>query len=121
MPTSTPRDGSICPKWIENPWANISRFPAAIPSLISDSQTSACFSSGSRTMTTSPLLAASAMDRTSRPSARAFSAELDPSRRPTTTFAPESLRFSAWAWPCDPYPSTATVRPSSFERSASRS
>ena len=23
-------------------------------------------------------------------------------RRPTTTSTPESLRLSAWAWPCDP-------------------
>ena len=51
MPTSTPgaaarsgRSGSL------KPWANRSRFPGAMPSLISFSQTSACFSSGSRIM-----------------------------------------------------------------------
>jgi hypothetical protein len=26
----------------------------------------------------------------------------EPSRRPTRTSTPESLRFSAWAWPCEP-------------------
>ena len=35
MPTSTPGGGSIWPKWIEKPCANISRLPGAIPSLIS--------------------------------------------------------------------------------------
>jgi hypothetical protein len=27
---------------------------------------------------------------------------LESSRRPTTTLTPESLRFRAWAWPCEP-------------------
>ena len=39
-----------------------------MPSLISLSQTSACFSSGSRIITMSPRLAASATSSTSRPS-----------------------------------------------------
>ena len=102
MPTSTSGPGSIWSKWIENPWANISRLPGAIPSLISLSQTSACFSSGSSTITTSPSLAASAIDVTRRPSAFAFSTEDESSRRPTTTSTPESFRFSAWAWPWEP-------------------
>ncbi|CFN64602.1 Uncharacterised protein [Bordetella pertussis] len=28
--------------------------------------------------------------------------EAPPLRRPTTTLTPESCRFSAWAWPCEP-------------------
>src|SRR6266540_4475345 len=44
---------------------------------------------------------------------------LDPSARPTRTSQPESLRHSAWACPCDPYPSTATLRDWTRPRSAS--
>jgi len=102
MPTSTSGPGSIWPKWIEKPWANISRLPGAIPSLISLSKTSACFSSGSRTITMSPSLAASAIDVTRSPSALAFSTDDESSRSPTTTFTPESFRLSACAWPWDP-------------------
>ena len=61
-----------------------------------------CFSSGSSTMTASPSLAASAIDSTRRPSDLAFSTDSEPSRRPTTTFTPESLRLRAWAWPWEP-------------------
>src|SRR5205085_1920736 len=45
---------------------------------------------------------ASATGSTSRPSWRASSAEEDSGRRPTTTSTPESFRFRAWAWPCEP-------------------
>ena len=121
MPTSTSDDGSIWPKWIEKPCANSSRLPGAMPSATSASQISACFSSGNSTITMSPRLAASAIEMTSRPSARAFSTELESSRRPTTTVAPESFRLSACAWPWEPYPRIATVLPSSFARSASLS
>ena len=31
-----------------------------------------------------------------------FSTDSEPSRRPTTTSTPDSFRFSAWAWPCEP-------------------
>ena len=102
MPTSTPGGGSIWPKWIEKPWANISRFPGAIPSRISPSQTSACLSSGSRIITTSPRLAASGTSSTVSPSPSASARLAESGRRPTTTSQPESLRFSACAWPCDP-------------------
>ena len=34
--------------------------------------------------------------------ARACSTDEESGRRPTTTSTPESLRFSAWAWPCEP-------------------
>ena len=102
MPTSTSGPGSIWSKWIEKPWANISRLPGAIPSEISASQTSACFSSGSSTMTTSPSEAASATEVTRRPSPFAFSTDDESSRSPTTTSTPESFRFSACAWPWEP-------------------
>ena len=42
------------------------------------------------------------MPVTSSPELRAFSTEAESARRPTTTSTPESLRFSEWAWPCDP-------------------
>ena len=49
------------------------------------SQTSACFSSGSRTITMSPRLAASATSSTSSPAASAFARLDESARRPTTT------------------------------------
>ena len=36
------------------------------------------------------------------PSASASARLAESGRRPTTTSQPESRRFSAWAWPCDP-------------------
>ena len=59
-------------------------------------------SSGSSTITTSPRLAASATDSTSRPSPSAFATDEESGRSPTTTDTPESLRFRAWAWPWEP-------------------
>ncbi len=46
--------------------------------------------------------AASALLTTSSPCASAFARDFDPSYRPTFTSTPESLRLSAWAWPCEP-------------------
>ncbi len=65
--------------------------------------------------------AASATARTSSPASRAWATLSELSRRPTTTLTPESLRFSAWAWPCEPKPMIATVLPSRSVRSASSS
>ncbi len=48
---------------------------------------------------TSASAAASAGVFTVTPSACAFARERLPAGRPTTTFTPLSLRFSAWAWP----------------------
>ena len=95
--------GSIWPKWIEKPCANSSRLPGAIPSLISDSQISACFSSGSRIITTSPRLAASAIVVDLEAVGlglvdRRLSRDAGRPRRST----PESFRFSACAWPWEP-------------------
>ena len=80
-----------------------SRLPGAIPSRISPSQTSACFSSGSRIITTSPSTGGVG-DRRALSGRRrgALSTDEESSRRPTTTSTPESLRLSACAWPCEP-------------------
>ena len=86
MPTSIPGPGWIWSKWIEKPCANSSRLPGAIPSAMSDSQMAACFSSGSRTITTSPRLAASAIGATSTPSPCALATDEESGRSPTTTF-----------------------------------
>ena len=72
-------------------------------------------------MITSAALTASATVLTSKPAASASARLLDPSARPITTVTPLSRRFSAWAWPWLPYPMTATVCPSSADRSASAS
>ena len=77
-----------------------------------------CSVSGRSTITTSAACTASAMVRTLSPASSAFGALDEPSRRPTTTSTPESFRFSACAWPCEPYPRIATVLPSSNPRSA---
>ncbi len=60
------------------------------------------FSSGSRIMTTSAPLTALAISSTLRPAAFALSQDEPSLRRPTVTLTPESDRFWAWAWPCEP-------------------
>src|SRR5207244_548143 len=65
--------------------------------------------------------AASAIGRTSRPSARARSHDAPPGRSPTITRTPLSRRLSACACPWLPYPMTATTRSRSRARSASAS
>jgi len=64
---------------------------------------------------------AAATRRTSRPAARAASAERPPGLSPTITRAPLSRRLSAWAWPWLPYPMMAKVRVARRRRSASAS
>ena len=70
---------------------------------------------------TSASFAASATETTRSPAPSAFAFELEPAARPTRTSTPESRRFSAWAWPCEPYPITATLRFFSSSRFASLS
>ena len=77
---------------------------------MSASYTDFCSVSGRSIMITSASDAASAMDLTVRPAASALAFDDDPSRSPTRTSIPESLRLRAWAWPWDPYPITATRR-----------
>jgi hypothetical protein len=58
--------------------------------------------SGARIMMRSAHSAASATDLTSKPSSWAFSVDFEPSLRAMTTSTPESRRFWACAWPCEP-------------------
>ncbi len=53
-------------------------------------------------MITSASAAASDRPATFNPASVAFLVDDDPSRRPTRTSMPESRRFRAWAWPCEP-------------------
>ncbi len=45
---------------------------------------------------------ASATLLTSKPSSCAFAVDFEPSFRAMATSTPESRRFWAWAWPCEP-------------------
>jgi hypothetical protein len=47
-------------------------------------------------------LTALATSSTFRPAASALAQEAPSLRRPTVTLTPESFRFWAWAWPCEP-------------------
>ena len=47
-------------------------------------------------------LIASAISATLTPAFFALSHEAPPLRRPTVTLTPESCRFCACAWPCEP-------------------
>ena len=51
---------------------------------------------------TSAQAAASAVGRTLKPASSALAFDFESAFRPTTTSTPESRRFSAWAWPCEP-------------------
>ncbi len=51
---------------------------------------------------TSASAAASAREVTRSPASSALRRLALPSRRATRTSTPDSIRFSAWAWPCDP-------------------
>jgi hypothetical protein len=84
------------------PWAKNNASPSTRFGAISASYTDFCSVSGRRIMIASAHLVASAIDITVRPSASALACDEEPSRRPTTTLTPDSLRLSAWAWPCEP-------------------
>ena len=62
----------------------------------------AWFSSGSRIMTMSASLTASDTSFTARPAPSAFFQLAPPLRSAIVTFTPESDRFCACAWPCEP-------------------
>lgn len=51
---------------------------------------------------TSAQSVASATERTSKPSSWAFAVDFEPSLSAIATSTPESRRFWAWAWPCEP-------------------
>ena len=75
--------------------------------------------SGSSIMITSASAAAVATSVTFSPASSALARDALPSRRPTRTSTPDSLRFSACACPCEPYPRIATLRPAMMLGSAS--
>ena len=69
---------------------------------MSASYTFFCSVSGNSTITMSASRTASPVGNTRSPAASALAFDFEPSRRPTTTSTPESFRFSACAWPCEP-------------------
>jgi hypothetical protein len=101
------------------PCAKNSASPPLRLGAIACSYTSRCSVSGSSIITRSASAAAWSIDTTGRPAVSAFSFDDEPSRRPTRTSTPESFRLRACAWPCDPYPTIATLRLATSEESAS--
>ena len=61
-----------------------------------------CSVSGPRSMIRSASAVASATDSTRSPAASALATDDDSGRSPTRTSMPDSLRFRACAWPCEP-------------------
>ena len=102
MITSRSARGWIWPKWMLNPCAKASAAPFLMLGSIDSFQTAAWFSSGSRIITRSAPFTAAPTSFTSSFAFFALSHEAPPGRRPTVTFTPESLRFCACAWPCEP-------------------
>jgi len=84
------------------PWAKARAAPFFRLGSTSALYTAAICSSGMSSITTSAPFTASAISFTSRPAFLALSQEAPPRRNPTVTFTPESFRFWAWAWPCEP-------------------
>ena len=82
-----------------NPWANAKAFPSSKYGAISSLYNLACFSSGTKTITTSEDLTAFATVATSKPASLTLSQDLLPSYNPTTTSTPLSWRFNACACP----------------------
>ena len=100
--TSTSFGGVTVPKRMLKPCANISVLPAVRCGAIDSRYTFGAVVSGTRIMMTSAHPAASATVFTARPVAAAFARDLLSALSPTATSTPLSLRFSAWAWPCEP-------------------
>ncbi len=101
MMTSTEGGGTICPKWILNPWENMRQDFAFRFGWISVLYTAAWCSSGRRIWTMSAFFTASFTARTSNPSSFARS-QLFPGRRPIITESPLSRRFRDCPRPCEP-------------------
>ena len=76
--TSTSGGGTTWLKWMLKPWANISILPLLRPARIDSSNTWRWVWSGSRIITTSPILAASATGATLSPSFSARAHDLPP-------------------------------------------
>ena len=98
--TSTPAGGSMVPKRMLKPWANISVLPGLRFGSMASRYSLACPVSGVRIMMMSAASAAAGRREhgAARPPA-AFARERLPSGSPTTTPTPLSRRFRAWAWP----------------------
>jgi hypothetical protein len=96
MLTSTVLGGTIWPKWMLKPCANISVAPSLRLGSTSFVYTIACVWSGTSIMTTSARLVASAAESTSKPAFSARAALGAPGTSLTTTVTPESRRF----WAC---------------------
>ena len=115
--TSTSGRTVIVPKRMLNPWANMTIFPGARFGAISSVYTWDALVSGMRIMMTSAHAETSATSPTLNPASVALARERLAGARPTLTLTPLSRRLSACAWPCDPYPITATF----FARISARS
>ena len=97
MITSTVFGGRMRLKRMLKPWAKASALPLRMCGLMNSSYVAFCSVSGIVSMITLAHLAASAIDITVSPAFSALAFDDEPSRRPTTTWTPLSLRFSAWA------------------------
>ena len=97
MITSTDFGGRMRLKRMLKPCANAIALPLRICGLMNSSYVAFCSVSGIVNMMTLAHFAAAAMSITVSPAASALAADLLPSRNPTTTGTPDSLRFNAWA------------------------
>ena len=97
MVTSTGFGGTIWPKWMLKPCANISVAPSLRLGATSFLYTTAWVWSGTSIMMTSACFVASAAERTSNPAFSARSPLGVPLSSLTTTVTPLSRRFCAWA------------------------
>ena len=95
--TSTPGGGRIWSKRTLKPWAKNSASPWLRWGWMLSSYTAFCSVSGRSIITRSASVAARSIDVTRRPAPSAFAFDDDPSRSPTRTSMPDSLRLSAWA------------------------
>ena len=84
------------------PCANASAAPFLMCGSTSLLYVAAMCSSGISIITMSAPATASATSATLRPAFFALSHDAPPLRSPTVTLMPESFRFCACAWPCEP-------------------
>jgi hypothetical protein len=100
--TSTPAGATTCSKRTLKPCPTNRASPSFRWGAMCWVKIALCSVSGPSSITRSASAVASATDRTRRPADSALATEDEPSRRPTRTSMPESLRLRAWAWPCEP-------------------
>ncbi len=102
MITFTSAGGTIWPKWMQKPCANSTVEPGRSAGATMSSQTCFWTWSGTKMPITSAPCTASAGDCGVQPCDSARRQPSEPGRTPTVTLAPDSFRFSAWAWPWEP-------------------